>query len=302
MRFYAWILILLLSLSCTFVYSQESSFFQNSRNLNKPRVIGTSVFLTGSWIGSMSALSTVWYSEQTKTDFHFFDDSKNWLQMDKLGHVFSAHYLTEKSYRLYRWGGLDYQRSFIFSSIFGFGFQSTFEILDGYSSDYGFSWSDIGANAFGTGFFVGQEYFLGEQVVVPKFSYSPSPWADLRPEVLGNNFSERILKDYNGQTYWYSVGIYRFLRSDTQFPKWISISAGCSVNEKLVGDQETFTANGTNYESYRQFLFSMDIDLTKIPVKKPWLRALLGNLNSIKIPFPALEFSKYGVKAHGLYF
>lgn len=295
-------LIIITSILSWNSFSQKPSFFQNSNEFNKPRVLGTTVFLGGSWIGSMTALSTVWYSQQTKSGFHFFDDSRDWLQMDKIGHTFSAHYLTQKSYQLHRWGGLDKKRSLIFGGIFGFGFQSTFEVLDGYSSNYGFSWSDIGSNALGTGIFIGQEHFFGDQIVIPKFSYSSSKWASVRPEVLGSTSGERILKDYNGQTYWYTFGLYRFMKKDTQFPKWIALSVGHSVNEKLVGSEEFYTENNIIYNSYRQFLLSLDIDLTKIQVKKPWLAVILKNLNSIKVPFPTLEFSKHGIKGYGVYF
>ncbi|TAD94403.1 MAG: hypothetical protein EAY75_00090 [Bacteroidetes bacterium] len=47
--------------------------------------------------------------------------------------------------------------------------------------------------------------------LVPKFSFFPTPFAEQRPELLGKNISQQWLKDYNGQTYWLSVDIDKFL-------------------------------------------------------------------------------------------
>ena len=48
-------------------------------------------------------------------------------------------------------------------------------------------------NTLGTGAYAIQEIAWKEQRILPKFSYSPSPFAELRPEVLGSNFTEQLL-------------------------------------------------------------------------------------------------------------
>jgi hypothetical protein len=55
-------------------------------------------------------------------------------------------------------------------------------------------------------------------------------------------------------------------------------------------------------ERYRRFLISLDVDLTRIPVKSRFLKAVFSAFNCFKIPFPALELSKRGMSGHALYF
>jgi len=56
-------------------------------------------------------------------------------------------------------------------------------------------------------------------------------------------------------------------------------------------------------ERYRQYFFSLDIDLTKIPAKRKWVRTTLKVLNTVKIPFPALEINRVnGLIFRPLYF
>jgi hypothetical protein len=46
------------------------------------------------------------------------------------------------------------------------------------------------------------------------------------------------------------------------------------------------------FQRFRQYYFSFDIDLTEIPCKNKILKKVLTTLNFIKFPFPALEFSR----------
>jgi hypothetical protein len=140
-----------------------------------------------------------------------------------------------------------------------------------------------------------------------KFSYSHSPYAKFRPQILGSTTPERILKDYNGQTYWFNFNIGEITPNSWRIPDWLCLSLGYSISEKLKSDTESYTISYNNqfvpFNAYRRYFISFDIDLTKIPVKKPWLKSLLSNVNMIKIPFPTLEFNqKNGAKFYGLYF
>lgn len=280
-------------------YSQH--FFVNDSTYSKKRTITTTSTLAVGWSGSIAALSTVWYTEP-KTSFTFFNDANNWLQMDKAGHVFAASHLTQRGTELFKWCGLSQRKSLLFGSIFGFGFQTSFEILDGFSPDYGFSWSDIGANALGTSNYILQDIIWKEQKIKLKFSAHLTEFAQFRPNVLGKTFVERILKDYNGQTYWISFSLAHLFKVNTKFPKWINLSVGYSVNELLFGSiTDTYTID-IPWEPTRRSLLSLDIDLEKIPVKKPWLKAVLKQFNTLKVPFPTLEFSKSGVVFHPFYF
>lgn len=291
-------------LTCSSVHGQ-STFFENADSLNKKRLTGVSIGIGSLWLGSMTALYQVWYSKTERSPFHTFDDSRNWLQMDKIGHAYTAYKITEVTHDLYNWAGLSRDKGLIIASSTSWGYQATLEMFDAFSTDWGFSWSDMLANTAGTGLYLGQELMWKEQRILPKFSYSPTKYAQFRPEVLGSTNTERLLKDYNGQTYWLSFSPGRFLKN-SNFPKWLCFSLGYSADERLVGDQDHFVGsmNGSDYyfDSKREFLFSMDLDLSQLNVKKPWLKATLKQLNHLKVPFPALRISEGALKGHFVYF
>lgn len=283
----------------------QTSFFSPSDSLNKKRLTSVSVGIGTLWAGSMTGLYHVWYSKTDRSSFHTFDDSKNWLQMDKIGHSYTAYKITEVTHDLFEWSGLERKKSLLLSSIAGWGYQATLEMFDAYSADWGFSWSDMISNTAGTGFYLGQELLWQEQRVLPKFSYSPTEFAPYRPEILGSTHTERLLKDYNGQTYWLSFSPGTFIEGST-FPKWLCFSLGYSSDERLVGDQDKYigSLNGIpkQFDSEREFIFSMDVDLSRLNVKKPWLKATLKQLNHLKIPFPALILSNGSLNGRLIYF
>lgn len=282
----------------------QAQFYVKSDSLNKKRVLGTTLLTASLFSGSYLGLSQIWYSDYEKTPFHSFDDSKNWLQMDKVGHLYATYHFSEQVSKAYRWSGVNSKKSALFGASTAWAYQFSIEMLDGKSSGWGFSWSDIAANTFGSTFYLGQELALKKQLFKLKFSYFPSDYASYRPTVLGSTFSEKLLKDYNAQTYWLSFSPVFFLKNPN-FPKWINIALGYSVDQKLVGDMETYTVYGCFgnqvFHSKREFVLSLDIDVKNLKIKKQWLKSLLAPFNSIKIPFPALVLRDGKVIGKGIY-
>lgn len=147
---------------------------------------------------------------------------------------------------------------------------------------------------------VGQELLWDEQRILLKYSFSQTKYAKQRPNVLGSNFLEQTLKDYNGQTYWLSANIWSF-NKDGNFPKWLNIALGYGADGMLYG--ETLPSNPVAQNPYRQFYLSIDVDLSKIKTNSKFLKTLFSTINFIKIPAPALEYNtKNGFKFHFLYF
>ena len=226
--------------------------------------------------------------------------------MDKIGHVYTAYKIGEVTTDLFRWTGLKPIKSALVGTSIGIGYQTTLELFDAYSTEWGFSWGDIASNLTGSGLYLGQELAWSEQRILPKFSYHPTQYAAIRPEILGSTHLERLLKDYNGQTYWLSFSPGTFLKN-TSFPNWLCFSFGYSVDAKLKGDEEiyfNFHENGTStsYQSEREFLFSMDVDLSRLPAKKTWVKRVLKQLNHLKIPFPAVQLSNGKIQGKPFYF
>jgi hypothetical protein len=56
-------------------------------------------------------------------------------------------------------------------------------------------------------------------------------------------------------------------------------------------------------QRYRQFLFSLDIDWSKIETGSGFLKTVLHGMTFIKLPFPAIEYNSKGrLKGYWLYF
>jgi hypothetical protein len=289
------------------VQVRAQNFFEPSDSINKNRLIVAHATAGTLYSASMIGLYQIWYKNQEALGFQFFDDSRDWLQMDKFGHTYSAYWLQNRTFALYRWSGMSQRKALWWSSGFSVLYMNTFEIMDGFSQDYGFSVADVAANTFGIGLFTAQQALWSDQYLTMKFSYSHSPYAQYRPNTLGSTTPERLLKDYNGQTYWLNLNLGKITPETWHIPDWLCLSFGYSISEKLKSDNPFYAVEFNNqmfeFNAYRRYFFSLDIDLSKLPVKKPWLKSLLANVNMIKIPLPTLELNpRNGAKFYGVYF
>ena len=286
-------------------------FAQNSiDNLLKPAdslliqrrntvVITEVVAISGALIG----LNELWYKDYPKSKFHFINDNKEWLQMDKLGHMYSAYHIGNAGANLLQWSGATKKQQLLYGSTLGFVFLTAVEVLDGYSQKWGASSGDIIANATGTTLYVSQELLWKEQRIVPKFSFHTTSYASIRPDALGKSLNEQILKDYNGQTYWLSANVHSFFPT-SKIPKWINVAVGYGGEGMITGNKDISDVNsGFEDKRYRQFYLSLDADLTKIKTKSHFLKTIFSVFNTIKIPAPSVELTAGGViNFHCLYF
>jgi hypothetical protein len=270
---------------------------------------GGSVLL---WAGSFVALNKAWYTDYDRTRFHFFNDNKEWQQVDKIGHVWSTYQLTRASTKAWKWTGTGNRKSVLLGAITGIAYQTIIEIQDAYSDKWGFSIADMGANFIGAGGYALQELTWREQRIAIKFSYWPYGYdADMierRNQLFGHSFMERILKDYNGQAYWLSGNVRSFFPK-SNWPAWLNVAVGYRANGMLGGRENVWTDNTGNIierkdlARVRHFYLSPDVDFTKIKTNRKLVKKLFFVLNAVKIPAPAIGINSRGkVKLHALAF
>jgi hypothetical protein len=297
---FGYITFFLLVSSSLFSQSTFNSFLKPSDSLNISRrntvVITEATLATATLVG----LNQLWYADYERSSFKTLNDSGEWLQMDKMGHVFSSYQLGRLGSNTLNWAGVSEKDQLIYGSTLGFGFLTAVEVLDGFSEEWGFSWTDMAANATGTGLYVGQQLLWQEQRIVLKYSFHRTRFAKQRPNKLGNGLSEEFLKDYNGQTYWLSANINSFLKTET-IPNWLNVAFGYGAEGMLTGE-----ANDPlflNQNRRRQFYLSLDVDLTRIKTNSQFLKTIFDVFNVIKVPFPTLELNDNGrVNWHSVYF
>ena len=287
----------------SFSQSKIESFLTPSDTLNKKRQNTVIVTETALASATLLGLNQLWYADYPRSKFHFINDNNEWLQMDKVGHMYSAYHLGRFGAEMLNWSGADQKKQLIYGAGLGFAFLTAVEVLDGYSSEWGASPGDIIANATGTGLYVSQELLWKEQRIIPKFSFHTTQYASMRPNLLGKSLNEEILKDYNGQTYWLSVNVHSFAK-ESKIPKWLNVAFGYGAEGMLSGNvQDDIPFSVETPERYRQFFLSFDVNLAKIDTKSHFLKTIFSVFNTIKIPAPTLEYSaNKGFKAHALYF
>ncbi len=253
------------------------------------------------YLGVMGYLSFVWYRNVPPARFHWFDDSGEWKQVDKIGHCFGAYLESILIQDGLEWAGFNTQHKWYRRAAWaGFLLQLPIEILDGFSADWGASWADIIANATGTGIILINQAVWKRRVINLKFSFWPSPYAKIRPELLGKGATE-IIKDYNGQTYWLSTAPGNWVNGTTRFPKWVAIAFGYGANG-MIGGYGREPQEIINKREFRQWFFSLDIDWSQFKPKNKFLKWGCYIMRFIKIPAPAFEISRNYTKFHWVYF
>ena len=281
-----------------------STFWQKSDTLNSKRT--KAVYITEAAAASIAliGLNQLWYADFERSPFHTVNDNGEWLQMDKAGHVISSYYIGKMGMNALDWAGQSKKNQLIYGATLGFAFLSAVEVLDGFSKEWGFSVGDLAANATGTGLLIGQELLWNEQRIQLKYSFHTTSYANRRPDLLGENFLEQTIKDYNGQTYWLSANIWSFNKK-SKIPKWLNIAFGYGAEGMISANEDLFinTIFLPEQKRFRQYYISLDVDLTKIKTRSKLLKTVFSTINFIKIPAPTFEITSKGTsKFHFLYF
>jgi uncharacterized protein YfiM (DUF2279 family) len=297
--------LLILIFTSLFVVRAQAQILEPDTVLHKNRLYWVAGIEGSLWAGSLLALNYAWYKDYNSGDFHTFNDNKEWLQVDKIGHMTSSYYIGKVGYDMLRWSGVSENKSILFGGSLGFLYMTSVELLDARSAGWGFSWGDMAANALGSGLFMGQQALWGEQRMFLKYSFHTTQYAQYRPNLLGSTIAEQMVKDYNGHTYWLSTNIYSFLDKQSRFPKWLNVAVGYGAEGMLGGFENPTEIDGVpfpEFDRYRQYYISLDVDLTRIKTRSKFLRGVFNVLSFIKIPMPTVEFSEKGTKFYPLYF
>ena len=295
------ILFLMLIMAVALVIPKISYSQDSIKPIPQSRLIITEVSAGALYVGSMAVLDQLWYKDQFRSYFAWQDDIGEWKQMDKCGHAFTAYYEGYYGITLLESAGMSHNKAIWYGGLWGILMQYPIEVFDGFSNLYGASPSDLAANTVGTALVIGQELAWNDQKIVLKFSDHPSTYAKYRPNELGSTLAERLIKDYNGQTYWLGTGLYNFAPK-ANIPKWLNITFGYGA-EGMIGAYNNQFPNTPNFPRYRQYYLSLDVNLFKIKTRSKFVNTVLSTIGFIKIPAPTLEYDENGKWAfHVIYF
>ncbi|MDP4267634.1 MAG: DUF2279 domain-containing protein [Bacteroidota bacterium] len=300
-------LIFILNVLITFqLFSQSDITLKDStvRKIRLGPVIGTESAL---FVTSLIGLNYTWYKDYPQSSFHFFNDNNEWQQMDKCGHMFTSYTLGNLGIQSMELVGLKHNEAIWIGGSLGFVYLLTVETLDGFSKEWGFSPGDFTANTIGSALTISQQLLWDDQRILIKWSYHSTDYPQYRPNLLGKNWKEQWLKDYNGQSYWLSFNMHSFLNKSNKFPQWLNFALGYGA-EGMTGAPANPVTNEKGqtlpyFDRYRKIFLSIDIDLKRIPVKNKLLKTILNGINFIKIPSPTLGYNKKdGMKFYPIYY
>jgi len=291
--------------------SAAISSLKNPANNSRKWLVGSAS--VAGYGGSFIFLNEAWYKGYPRSSFHAFNDGGEWLQMDKIGHAWTAYHTSRLTTNVWKWAGANENQSVLLGTGTGLLYMLSIEYLDGRSAEWGWSWPDAGADIFGATLFASQQLTWKEQRISIKFSshqknYTPALLNKRADDLFGQSLPERILKDYNTQTYWLSFNLPSLLKTN-MLPQWLNIAFGYGA-EGMFGGYENLAKDGDgnitfdrrDIKRYRQWYLAPDIDLTKIKTKSKFLHSVFTALNSLKVPAPALEFSNGQLKFKALAF
>ena len=298
------------------IQKKRPSFFTPADTFNQKRFNYALGISTTTYTGFSIALYQAWYKQYPQEGFHTFNDVGEWNDMDKVGHLYTAYFQGVLCYKGAKWTGLNDDKSILVGAICGGLFQTTIEMMDAFSSQWGFSVADIGANFTGIGLFALQQKYWGEQKIMLKVSSLPSSYPNYTVtgsngtevtlqqranSLFGSSFPERFLKDYNAQAYWASFNVNSFLPDGNKWPVWLNLSLGYGSNNMFGGfenvwesEGEFFAVDKDAFPRVRQYYLGLDLDFTKIKTKNDFLKGLFSIFNIFKAPSPAIELNSKG--------
>ncbi|MBI3765319.1 MAG: hypothetical protein HY277_02310 [Ignavibacteriales bacterium] len=231
-----------------------------------------------------------WWADN-RAPFHFQEDLKYGLNVDKFGHVYAGAMLAFIGRKSLEWANIPKTPALFFGSGASLLFQTYVEVEDGFSA-WGFDRVDFASDVAGAAWPIAQYYLPPLQDIDLKLSYHTS---DLLGNPGGIGFKGQkhlVIDDYEGQTLWMSVKVHNILPEVAQpyWPDFLCLALGYGARD--IADPSP----------YRVYFVALDVDMTKIiPPKTSFLKTLGEALNLIHMPLPAVQLSPYAVW-YGVYF
>jgi hypothetical protein len=233
----------------------------------------------------ISLLSWAWYRHQKRSTFHFFNDNAEWQQMDKFGHFLTAFHISKGAYHSLLAVEQAPQKALQYGGWTGGVLMTPIEVLDGFSDGYGASWGDELANFLGSAFFIWQQKQFGKIIMQPRFHFQSTSFAALRPSLLGKDWTEQWLKDYNGQTYWLAVDLADLTAIAPEYnnplldflSQYCLLGIGYSAKNMIFARDEQNIAAG--FVPYREVHIGLLLKNNVLPTHLPFFRLLNGLLN-----------------------
>lgn len=209
---------------------------------------------------------------------HFSPDPPYAMHIDKFSHFYISAAGSDLMRYGYREAGLSEKTSAWVGASVSLVAATMVEVIDGlhgYDPEYGFSPGDWGADLVGCSLPVLRSYFPELQRLTTKLSMWPS-------DAIKGGAYKTIADDYESQFYWLSLDVHDWLG----LPPWLNVAAGFSA-ENLA--PAALLPSRIGLEPRTLFLIAPDINLRGLPIHGAFWEKVLGVMDYIRIPSPALQ-------------
>jgi hypothetical protein len=270
--------------------SGEKSNSSHSGSVNSTRLVLVGGVLLGSMITIHIYQQNGWWKDN-RAPFHFREDLKYGLYVDKIGHFWGAAVLTEVVSLSLEWADVPRESALLYGAGAAVLFQTYIEVEDGFSK-WGFDRVDFLSDVAGAAWPLARYHVPSLQNFDLKFSYLPSPLINQSGGTGFRGQQHLIMDDYEGQTFWLSVNVNNALPTVAQpyWPDFLRLAVG-------YGARDIATP-----QPYRVYFIAFDYDMSKIiPNSTSFLKAVNRLLSYLHLPAPAVQISPTTIW-YGLYF
>ena len=99
--------------SFSFAQSSVNKFLKPSDSLNTSRRNAVVISETSIGAATLIGLNSLWYSDYPRSKFNTTDDFNQWMQMDKIGHMFTSYQLGRVGADVLQWSGVSKKEQLI---------------------------------------------------------------------------------------------------------------------------------------------------------------------------------------------
>ena len=133
--------------------------------------------------GGITYLSKQWYSDKKRVPFHFYNDLRGWNQVDKFGHFYASYIESDIGYSLMKKFNFSEKKSLYLGGFQGLILETPIEIFDAYYDGWGFSLSDMVANAADLYFYISTKN-IQEQIINLNYLFQDQSMLGSQTDIL----------------------------------------------------------------------------------------------------------------------
>jgi hypothetical protein len=239
-----------------------------------------------------------WWQGKKQDHIRWLHDwgGDTYLNLDKGGHFMGGLFLAQTLTEAYGWGGVGPRLSALAGTLTSWALLFEVEMRDAYFDQWGFSIPDFTANTLGATVPLMHAFWPASRAVRFKFGFFPSSlYLDrARRRAEGRPFTEHLIDDYEGMSFWLTVAVNQFLggRAEEAWPDFLGVALGygaTGLHGSNVKSKGRFKYYKDLPDARPEFFVALDWDPRFLPGRHRLWRYFKEQLCWLHLPAPALR-------------